>query len=142
MTSPSFFAAGTIFDFHSAMAAWYFAADAEVSAGAAAGGLRLDGFRAKGQQHLLAVLPALEAADRHAEAAFLHLGHQAPVVTLPDARRKMVGAAQEVHHESRARPLVDLLRAAFLLDAPGVHDDDAIGERHRLGLIVRHEDAR
>src|SRR2546425_10107828 len=39
MTSPSFFAAGTIFDFHSAMAAWYFAADAEVSAGAAAGGL-------------------------------------------------------------------------------------------------------
>src|SRR5438093_8950499 len=41
MTSPSFFAAGTILLFHSAMAAWYFAPVAVVSAGggAAAGGL-------------------------------------------------------------------------------------------------------
>src|SRR4029453_15760624 len=39
MTSPSFFAAGTILLFHSAIAAWYLAGDAVVSTGAAAGGL-------------------------------------------------------------------------------------------------------
>src|SRR2546422_2907627 len=37
ITSPSFFAAGTTLLFHSAMAAWNFAGDAEESAGAAAG---------------------------------------------------------------------------------------------------------
>src|SRR5690242_1699347 len=37
MTSPSFFAAGTILLFHSAIAAWYFAAVAVRSAGAAGG---------------------------------------------------------------------------------------------------------
>src|SRR4030095_1298789 len=35
MTSPSFFAAGRLLLFHSAMAGWYFAADAGVSPGAA-----------------------------------------------------------------------------------------------------------
>src|SRR6185436_6233659 len=39
MTSPSFFAAGTILLFHSVIAAWNFAGDAVVSTGAAAGGL-------------------------------------------------------------------------------------------------------
>src|SRR5262249_61004493 len=39
MTSPSFFAAGTILLFHSAIAAWNFAGLAVVSAGAAAAGL-------------------------------------------------------------------------------------------------------
>src|SRR3989454_6162126 len=39
ITSPSFFAAGTTLLFHSPMAAWNFAGDAEESADAAAGGL-------------------------------------------------------------------------------------------------------
>ena len=31
---------------------------------------------------------------------------------------------------------IDLDRRADLLDAAAVHDDDAVGERHRLDLVV------
>ena len=36
--------------------------------------------------------------------------------------------------------MVDLVWRADLVDPPGVHDNDAIGERHRLDLIVRNID--
>src|SRR6185369_3052054 len=94
------------------------------------GRLGLDGLGTEGQQDFLADAPAAAAGHRHAAtAALLDLGHQVPVVALRDPRREMVRAAQEVHDEARARPLVDVLGAAFLLDAPGVHDHDAVGER-------------
>ena len=38
-----------------------------------------------------------------------------------------------------ARPLVDLLGRADLLDAAVAHDGDTVGQRERLGLVVRHE---
>ncbi len=40
------------------------------------------------------------------------------------------------------RPLVKLHRAADLLDPAAVEDDDAVGERHRLGLVVGDIDHR
>ena len=49
-------------------------------------------------------------------------------------------AADELRHEQVGRIGVDLLRAADLLQHAFVHDDDAVGERHRLDLVVRHID--
>ncbi len=40
------------------------------------------------------------------------------------------------------RTLVDVFGRSDLLDAPGVHDDDAIGHGHRLDLVVRDIDRR
>ena len=56
-----------------------------------------------------------------------------------DGGLEHIDRADELADEPRARSLVDVGRAAHLLDAAAVHDDDAIGERHALGLIVRHE---
>ena len=48
-----------------------------------------------------------------------------------------VERADEVGHEGRLGMLVDLSRAADLLDAPAVHHGDPIGHRERLFLVVR-----
>ena len=53
-----------------------------------------------------------------------------------------VAAADEARHELRVGTFVDLLGRADLLDASGVHDDDAIGHGHRFDLIVRDVDRR
>ena len=44
----------------------------------------------------------------------------------------------ELRDEQVARMVVQVERRADLLDAPIVHDDDAVGHGHRLDLIVRH----
>jgi hypothetical protein len=49
--------------------------------------------------------------------------------------------ADEARHEKRRRIVVDVDRAADLLDRALVHHDHAVGERHRLDLVVGHEDA-
>ena len=54
------------------------------------------------------------------------------------ARR--IRLAHEAGEERRRRPLVEVARGALLLDAAGVHDDDAVGHRHRLLLVVRDVD--
>ena len=41
-----------------------------------------------------------------------------------------------------AGPLVDLARGADLLHGTPVEDDDAVRQRHRFGLVVRHIDER
>ena len=51
-----------------------------------------------------------------------------------------VGGADEVGHELVRRPLVDVARAADLLDAPFVHHRDLVRQRQRLALVVRHVD--
>jgi hypothetical protein len=51
--------------------------------------------------------------------------------------REQVGLAEKVAHESGARMLVRGERAVLLLDAPGVHHHHAVGQRQRLGLVVR-----
>jgi hypothetical protein len=48
------------------------------------------------------------------------------------------GAADEVGDEERGRLVVDLERRADLLDQAVLHDDDAVGEPHRLLLVLRH----
>jgi hypothetical protein len=55
-----------------------------------------------------------------------------------DRRRDQVhrGAAHEPGDEDVRRPVVDLLRAAQLLDLALVHHADPVRERHRLDLVV------
>ncbi len=53
-----------------------------------------------------------------------------------------VGVAHEARDERVARLLVELARRAFLRDGRLVHHDDAVGDRHRLGLVVRDVDDR
>ena len=48
--------------------------------------------------------------------------------------------AHEACQERRRRSLVQLARRALLLDQAGIHDDDAVGDCHRLLLIMRHID--
>ena len=52
-----------------------------------------------------------------------------------------VGDADELGCEAGARPPVDCLRRADLDDAAICHDSDTVGKRHRLGLVVGHEDS-
>ena len=47
-----------------------------------------------------------------------------------------VAHADEAGDELRARPVVDLLRRAGLLDLAGIHHADQVGGGHRLGLVV------
>ena len=53
---------------------------------------------------------------------------------------EQVGCADEIGDETGCRLLVELARGAELLDAARVEHGDAVGERERLFLIVRHED--
>ena len=47
--------------------------------------------------------------------------------------------AEEVAHEGRRRPLVQVPRRPHLLDPPPVHHRDAVGEAERLDLVVGDE---
>ena len=46
------------------------------------------------------------------------------------------GRADEAGDEAVDRPVVDRLRRVELLDQAALHDGDAVGERHRLDLVV------
>ena len=61
---------------------------------------------------------------------------------LVDRQLERVERADEVGDERRRRLLVDLARAADLLDPAAVHDRDPVGHRERLFLVVRHVDER
>ncbi len=50
--------------------------------------------------------------------------------------------ADELRHEQVARVVVELHRRADLLDAAVLQHDDAVGERHRLDLVVGDVDHR
>lgn len=66
------------------------------------------------------------------------------MVALPadDFRGQDVDLADELGHEARDGPLVDLPAGADLLDAAAVEDRNPVGQLHGLGLIVRHIDRR
>ncbi len=51
-----------------------------------------------------------------------------------------VGGPDEVRHVGAGRPVIHDVRPVELLDAAGAHHGDPVGERHRLLLVVRHED--
>ena len=53
-----------------------------------------------------------------------------------------VRLADERHHELVRGHVVELLRPGDLLDAAVVHDDDAVGDLHRLFLVVRDDHGR
>ena len=48
--------------------------------------------------------------------------------------------ADELRHEQVCRVRIDLVRRADLLDEAFMHDDDAVGQTHRLDLVVRDVD--
>ena len=68
----------------------------------------------------------------------------------PDEIAVLEGARDEVHRrradeagdEQVIGVVVDLVRRAELLDLALVHDRDAVGQRHRLDLVMRHIDGR
>lgn len=59
-----------------------------------------------------------------------------------DARIDPVVAAHELGRVQRARRAVQLGRRAFLLDAAVAQQQDAVGHRHRFGLVVRDAQGR
>src|SRR6188508_466194 len=63
-------------------------------------------------------------------------------VTPADVGVEKVADAEEPGHEVGRRSLVQLLWRPQLLDVAVPHDGDAIGHRHRLLLVVGHEDER
>ena len=58
----------------------------------------------------------------------------------PGLAVRRVGFTHEARQERRCRPFVEIARHALLLDAAGIHDDDAVRHRHRLLLVVRDVD--
>src|SRR5262249_43808962 len=58
-----------------------------------------------------------------------------------DLRGDDVLHAEKVGDEACARRLMDLGWRALLLYATGAHDDDPVGERECLLLVVRHVDS-
>ena len=78
-----------------------------------------------------AVLGALGGRDRGAAPNCM------PSRSLP--RQQQVGRAEEGGDEARRRARVQLVGPAHLEQAPEVHDADAVGQRERLFLVVRHE---
>ena len=75
-------------------------------------------------------------------AGHAHLGAlvEAHALRPCDGAGKEVGDAEEARDECRPRLLVELRRAAELLDPARVHDRDPVRHRHRLLLVVRDVD--
>ena len=83
-------------------------------------------------------LEARRLRCRHRQADRVGDAHAQPDAVLLQA------AAQEIHRrradeagdEARLRMMIEVLRRGDLLDHAAVHDHDAVGQRHRLDLIV------
>ena len=67
-------------------------------------------------------------------------GRSSPVHPRTSAGFDDVGAADKIGDEPRARPLVDFLGVADLLDPSVIEDGDPVGHRQRFALVVRDED--
>ena len=52
------------------------------------------------------------------------------------------GLTKELMHKAVCRAVVKFRRRADLHNVAHIHDHHAVGKRHRLGLVVRHEDDR
>ena len=98
------------------------------------GGTNAENF---GTQHRLARLIRL---------AGLRLGkaHRRPVgcepALIPINQCQEVGRADEIRRETTDRAPIQRARFTLFDDASGFHDDDSIGHRKRLGLIMSHVD--
>ena len=77
-------------------------------------------------------LPGAGVAER--------LGLQVDVVRAHERVADLAHRAEEAHDEPVGRPVVELQRAADLLDLAVVHDRDVVGDGHRLLLVVGDQD--
>src|SRR5215204_1064930 len=64
-----------------------------------------------------------------------------PIVTIEPAG-KDIGFADKFRHKARPRMIKDISRPPGLNHAAAVHHSDAVGRRHRFGLIVSHVNRR
>src|SRR5215207_8944040 len=83
-----------------------------------------------------------DALDRRTLGRAVRLAAHLDVVRADELLAKARDGPDERHHELVRRPLVEVARTADLLDAAFVHEDDLIGNLHRLLLIVCDEDGR
>ena len=72
----------------------------------------------------------------------VRLDLQLEVVRAHERLPEAVHGPDEAHHELVGRLLVEVARAADLLDPALVHEHDLVGDLHRLLLVVRDEDRR
>jgi hypothetical protein len=113
-------------------------ADAQLDGPAPGPGRRVQAQVLRARGHDDALAPDLPGqVDRHAR---VESHHAHPVRAGDDLAREQVGGAHEAVDEERARPVVDLDRARELLHPPAVHHRDAVGQAHRLFLVVGDQD--
>ena len=65
--------------------------------------------------------------------------HDATIGDILAAGVKQIGGAEELGDEFGGRRVVDILRRTHLLDPAFRHDDDLVGHRQGLGLVMGHE---
>ena len=83
-----------------------------------------------------------DALDRAGRRLPVGLDPQLEVVWAHERLAEAVHRPDEAHHELVRRLLVEVARAARLLDPALVHEHDLVGDLHRLLLVVRDEDRR
>ena len=81
-----------------------------------------------------------DALDEGLLAVAVRVREEPDVVRAQERIAEAVDGTDERHHELVRRRLVELPRRAGLLDAAVVHDDDLLGDLHRLLLVVGDED--
>ena len=96
-----------------------------------------------GQEHLLRSDPqphrslgTTGAGPRRREGAAVGLDDEVVATGRDHGGPDQVGLPQEVRDEGRRGVVVQLRRAAHLVDHPLVHDRDGVGHRHGLLLVV------
>src|SRR3990172_3516033 len=102
--------------------------------------LDLDRGRANRHEHLVADLRGIVRGPDADPDVVLVLEDQPLAVALGDTPAGDVVVAHEACHELGRRPRRDRERIRDLLDPAVVHDDDPVGHRERLLLIVRDVD--
>ena len=81
--------------------------------------------------------PRPQAAMRQHDGRPANPNRRGRVIDRLDLDRQDTRLAHEVHHETIGRRLIQRARGAILRDPCLVHHDDPVGDRQRLGLIVR-----
>ena len=83
-----------------------------------------------------------DAHDHRLDRALGRLVQELDVVRPHEDVAERLRVADERHHELARRVVVELARAADLLEPAVVDDRDLVGDLHRLVLVVRDEDGR
>ena len=78
-----------------------------------------------------------DARGRHGQVDAPRQVERAPAFADPARQEVHRRRAREARDELRRRPVIDAVGRVVLDHVPRLQDDDAIGERHRLDLVVR-----